>query len=169
MKYASLGTVSHGTLRDEDLISSFRDQLKELLDQQDSDDYDPEHKHMALVNEASCPFEAAFYETEAAAELINELSDALGQYSPPCCYFGSNEGNGSDFGFWWSNQDYRRRVSDGEILPINDLAELDKPNVQRLLANDDVPEYVAVISDHGNVTLYTFTLNVVTTEIVAVV
>ena len=85
---AEIGTVIHGTLRSEDLIPAFADEL-ELLDEQ--------KEFVSLVKEAN-----KFKDWEDGEEcgwLIERLVDALIEFNPEGCYFGPSEGDGSDFGF----------------------------------------------------------------------
>jgi hypothetical protein len=91
-----IGTISHGTCRPQDLLDAFSSAL-EL--------YGAEGEHNSLIQEAqavllldSLGYEVA--DTNSAAELISEISDALNEYAPDGCYFGAHEGDGSDFGFW---------------------------------------------------------------------
>lgn len=98
---AEPGTVSHGTLLDRDLIPRFAHMLKALLDVQTTDDYDPEHKHMALVNRADNPPT----DMEGQFDLRDELFQALEVYAPPGHYFGTHPGDGSDFGYWPSDEE----------------------------------------------------------------
>ncbi len=136
MKYASFGSVSHGTLRNEDLLSAFAGELDCQLKRQST-----RFKRAAfrkLIREAN----SIDPDSDDASELVNELIDALNEFAPPYGYFGTNEGDGSDFGFWIDIDDMRRGAFDG--LTIN--------------AGDEVPaDYrgeVLSITDHGNVTLY---------------
>ena len=91
---AELGTIIHATLREEDLIPAFLDTLKTL---------DTEHKYEKLIEEA------AGWETmneEERSYLLNEqLFDALNDFAPENAYFGSHPGDGSDFGYWKSEDD----------------------------------------------------------------
>ena len=136
MTYATLGTVTSGTLRDEDLLNAFSDCLFSLtcaaigkgqIDGIDAGD------HMQLVFDAR----RAVYDIEKfegdVSEIISELIDALDTFAPPCAYFGANEGDGADFGFW--------------VQDIDDL--------EGVVKLDELPDMIAVVSDHGNVTLYT--------------
>lgn len=75
-----LGTVSHGTLRPEDLIEAFGAAL---------DHMDPEN-YRALSTSIS-PIDW---------ELVIEYIEALDALAPEGFYFGAHEGDGSDFGFW---------------------------------------------------------------------
>ena len=86
---AEIGTVIHGTLRSEDLIPAFADEL-ELLDEQ--------KEFVSLVKEAN-KFKD-WEDVEECGWLIERLVDALSEFAPEGCYFGSTEGDGSDFGFW---------------------------------------------------------------------
>lgn len=94
MKYAEPGSVSHGTLREKDLIEAFTDALEALLER------NPDHLYRANMMALMLRAEAAQPETDVIAEVIADLMDALEEFAPPNCYFGAHEGDGSDFGFW---------------------------------------------------------------------
>ncbi len=163
MKLARLGTVIHGTGRPEDIIPALASKLRELMVRNEAEPDVDRTPILKLLDEANCPFEAAFYDTDAANELIDELTDALNEFAPPFCYFGAHEGDGSDFGFWFSNDAFDSAVSNGEILKVGDLSELD---IRRDMSEY---EYIAVVNDHGNVSLHTFEVKIETTEVWSVV
>ncbi len=119
MKYATLGTVSHGTLRTEDLIDSFADTLESLVSENGAanwQDLEAERGRCAtLIDEArawldsdtSNPNRNDDYDSDearddAGIELVRELGDALNEFAPPYAHFGAHEGDGSDFGYWIS-------------------------------------------------------------------
>ena len=110
MKTAQLGTVSHGTLRPEDLLSSFISTLEGLvLVNGDTlslpENFRQRDRYARLIGEAQDAF-ASDGETlteegeENAPEIISDLCDALSDFAPTGAYFGTLEGDGSDFGFW---------------------------------------------------------------------
>ena len=83
-----IGTVIHGTLRNEDLIPAFVNEILYL---------DEEKKYKDLILEC----QKVDYDSEDAEYLSNEvLIDVLNEFAPDGCYFGSHIGDGSDFGFW---------------------------------------------------------------------
>lgn len=94
-----IGSVSHGTMRPQDLIPTFFRVLGVL---------DPEalgqieencnvHVKSLLELEDDHPW----WNSEAASWLLNEyLFNALNEYAPEGRYFGSRHGGGSDYGFW---------------------------------------------------------------------
>lgn len=109
-------SVSHGTLRDVDLIDVFTNALSLLDCQNDTD------KHAKLIREA-CEHKAklenfnrcldnlkgcalihttmAMRDTFARTpDILESLQSALEAYAPAGYYFGSLEGDASDFGFW---------------------------------------------------------------------
>ena len=96
---AITGSVSHGTLRSEDLLPAFLATLFIL---------DPKHDSMAVLRDevddvlarlAADPLDDKA--NEDASELINEvLIDAINDALPRGWYFGANEGDGADFGVW---------------------------------------------------------------------
>jgi hypothetical protein len=127
---AQIGTIIHGTCRSEDLIPAFAAELAT----HDADN--------ALIAEA-----AAFnFDSEHDAELTNDLIDALSEHAPPYAYFGSHEGDGSDYGFW------------PDIESLEDSARHEPDCVLKVSDTGDVPStfrgYVMHVNDHGNVTLY---------------
>jgi hypothetical protein len=75
-----------------------------------------------------------------------ELVDALDEFSPPLCYFGSHESDGSDYGFWLSQDALEEAQSDEDVLKVSAGDEW----------SDDWAnyEYVLEVTDHGNCTLY---------------
>lgn len=91
----TVGTISHGTLRTEDLLVAFADALNT---------YGSGEGNAKLVMEA---FEAVqamttnIVEHEEAHEIVTELQDSLDEIAAQHgLYFGNTEGDGSDFGFW---------------------------------------------------------------------
>jgi len=65
---------------------------------------------------------------------------SLNEYAAPYFYFGSHPGDGSDYGFWLSED--MENEFDG--LKVEDLSEVPK----------DYAGEVIVINDHGNMSLY---------------
>ena len=80
-KIAEPGSISWGTLKTEDLIDSFFSELEML---------DPE-KYREVWEE---------YEGMLSMFLNETLWDVMEEYAPEDCYFGANEGDGADFGYW---------------------------------------------------------------------
>lgn len=89
----TVGTISHGTLRPQDLIARLTDALSDYGGADDQ----------LLIGIARSWLNAK--ETDAnedeANELLNDLFERLdtiaGRHG---MYFGAHEGDGSDFGFW---------------------------------------------------------------------
>lgn len=90
-----IGSISHGTLRTEDLLEAFADELEIIGIGHDGEI--KEARELLAIGADEWSDE----QQEHAAYLINEvLIDALNEYAPPHTYFGAHEGDGSDFGFW---------------------------------------------------------------------
>ena len=96
----NIGTISHGTLRPQDLLRSFSEAYKQYC--ADEPDYDD-----SLVRRAG--YFAEFLDVtsdhprnnETAQMVIDQLIDGLNEVAVRHnCYFGAHEGDGSDFGFW---------------------------------------------------------------------
>ena len=128
MNKVNLGTVIHATLRPADLIPAFRDELKKHTDDI------PKFEH-----------------GDDVMDYIIELTDALNDYSPSYCYFGTHEGDGSDFGFWVDHELIECDLVDGTLI-------VQSCNGYRTTrsgedADGDELQYIHV-NDHGNMTLY---------------
>src|SRR5947209_697852 len=95
--FFNVGTVSHGTLRTQDLLRAFADEYERLLP----------FNGARLANEAREIAEAVENYPDngphdEAADVLAELEDALGEIAARegDYYFGAIEGDGADFGFW---------------------------------------------------------------------
>lgn len=150
LKPASLGSISHGTLRTEDLLSAFISELEWQVSRNGEYFSRPENfgerdKMANLISEAQDCFAEDGEEIDAdkgdeASELVNEtLPDALNKFAPPYCYFGTLEGDGSDFGYWPS-------MSEIEDLPTYESTDAATEAGE---TND-----FKVVNDHGNVEIY---------------
>ena len=92
------GSISNGTLRPQDLIPAFLDVLAEV---------DPvAHTQFCLSPRGPIPShameddDADWWQSEECQWRVTDLHDALGEAAPEGYYFGSNPGDGSDFGYW---------------------------------------------------------------------
>jgi len=88
-----IGTsISHATLRDEDLIPAFEAVL---------DTAGVEYERPASVDKLLLGQPLTDDEQEEFAYYVNEkLIDLLDGIAPEGTYFGAHPGDGSDFGFW---------------------------------------------------------------------
>ena len=133
----SVGTISWGTLRNQDLIPSFMDVLL---------DHDLSTAH-ALQKEYREVFQNIdndeFMATsEDATYLVEALFEALNEIAPPFHYFGATDGDGSDFGFW----------ADVDAVQESILHAEPVPNTNYRVSIDDLVLWE--VTDHGNVTGY---------------
>ena len=133
---ANIGSVSRGTTRECDLIPEFLWELKQQS---------PLHReHRRLVGDIESRMEADdYYESDDAVYDLEALFDALGAYAPDFMYFGAHPGDGSDYGFWL-DESWEEQLAESGGIKVNDLADIPPDHFG----------YVAVVSDHGNVTMY---------------
>ncbi len=143
-KFAALGSVSHATMRPEDLIPSFLYVLGQL-DRAVHDALVEEYADV-LDNEEADEDSESFQEQQEYC--LESLFDAMQDYAPPYAYFGANEGDGADYGFWLDWDSVEEACQDGEIFKVDAGDEWPDP-----LPED--AEYVLEVTDHGNGTLYT--------------
>jgi len=114
---AELGTVSHGTLRVQDLLPAFLDTLSQLDPAGYSKlilELDKEYQRfvpcappvgIACYGGGYCKGldlcdDDTWWSSERADELLRAVFDALDELAPEGACFGSHPGDGSDFGFW---------------------------------------------------------------------
>ena len=132
MRRFELGSVSEGTLRGQDLLPEFTDQLKR---------FEPTHKLVAEAYTLMAEWGSEDpEEDDQIDELVNEIQDALQAYCPPFVSFGAHPGDGADFGFWpeMESLEEARRYSNKRD---GDYEYLQDDNVW------------CQVSDHGNVTI----------------
>ena len=86
-----IGTISHGTLKTEDLVESFSSEYERLGGRASV------AKHFRNVMFGRDL--AGTYEEELVWAL-EDLFNLLDEMAPEGTYFGAHEGDGSDFGFW---------------------------------------------------------------------
>lgn len=149
--YASLGSVSSGTLRPEDLIPCFVELLNELKEQE-SLSKSPNKDLYSSLDDVLGPMERrieldGYYESEESNHDLDWLFGLLDAYAPPFSYFGAHVGDGCDYGFWLSEDSVMDAIHDGDILKLD--------------AGDEWPTelpagcyYVLEVTDHGNMTLF---------------
>jgi hypothetical protein len=127
MIYAPLGTISHATLRTRDLLEEFEWVVRHLAERNLKQTPDEEmfKRHLRLCEDARKLLEVEEWDEdqdEEAGVLVNEdFFEALQEYAPPYVQFGTNEGDGSDFGFWPSIESLQEdsRYRDGCVLKID--------------------------------------------------
>ena len=126
MKTATIGSISSGTMRNEDLAEAF---LAEL-------DYLEHPKSKELRND----WEHAIQDNQTDYEdcAIHNMFEALEECAPPYVYFGAHFGDGADYGFWPCDDAMEMAADDGCQI-VSDLADVKHGEV-------------FIITDHGNVT-----------------
>jgi hypothetical protein len=125
MERFTIGSVSEGTLRPEDLIPVFEDVLGE------ANGLTPHGIRTAFFNES-----------DSENDYLNTLFNELNNQAPLFTYFGSAEGDGACFGFWIDHEYLDEAIHSQR-----------KYNADALYLEDD--NVWVKVSDHGNVTLFT--------------
>lgn len=102
-QFAYKGTVSHGTLRSEDLIIAFLPILEDLdksafLQVVNGDE--PKDTQIIGLLHIDGSTTLPDHLQEAASELVEWMIEHLDAVAPDGYRFGTTEGDGSDFGFW---------------------------------------------------------------------
>ena len=162
----NMGSVSHGTMRAEDLIPCFLSELegqrplrrahvklaREIRERMES--FTP-HVHDADCRQTgldgaesswSCGLNQdaeSYFGTDDADYDLEALFDALNEYCLPYFSFGAHPGDGSDYGYWLSEG-----FSDDEFdgLKVSDTSEVPRGFTGEVLH----------VNDHGNCTLYSY-------------
>ena len=129
-----LGSISSGTLRNQDLIPAMYSTLKQLGELNRLPTWDT-FKYAEYYDEKS-----VYWTSEGAMEDFDMLVDALQECCPAYVYFGSHEGDGADFGFWPDVDRLNADIADSEYRNGDDI----------LLLEEMV---LVTVNDHGNVTV----------------
>lgn len=89
---AEPGSVICGTHRPRDLLIKFTTLLA---------DFQPDHPLLPEARRLLAVGERCDEAHEIAmSDFVDEMFDALNEFSPEGHYFGAHEGDGSDFGYW---------------------------------------------------------------------
>lgn len=85
-------SVSHGTMRSQDLIPVFLDVIRNT----------PEYIQLMHIvpSYAYEEKDSEWWDNEDALCLMKSLFNTLDNYSPEGYHFGANPGDGSDYGYW---------------------------------------------------------------------
>lgn len=139
-----LGTISHGTLKAEHLLNAFTYELGRLHLSKKDRICVREYQKLAenLRDEDFMPLNGK-EDIESALEKLYEILES-GVYCLPYTYFGTLEGDASDFGIWPDHESISDDVIEGD-LPMTD---------------DVTKGYTGLAletNDHGNMTLFTYT------------
>lgn len=167
-KRINIGSISHGTMRVEDLIPSF---LDELLAQTPT-----RRAHVKLAREIEsrlkahdalhdlteenahdCNDDGHYWCNGDAHSDLEELFDALNEYAPSYFYFGAHPGDGSDYGFWLS-EDFEHEF-DGLKVSCNGMRDTYSENGEVLDITCVPVGYtgeVLRVNDHGNTSLFRY-------------
>ena len=104
MTPANIGSISHGTLRNIDLIQACTRELEWLTQAGRNDRTTAQTQLIADGYEwvsQNADHEGGYADHFCNGdELLGELSDALQVFAPDGAYFGMHPGDGSDIGFW---------------------------------------------------------------------
>ena len=147
MHKATIGSISTGTLRNEDLLQAFADELADRIKgvPQITDEI---MRLSTLIREARevAPYASDEHNSPLPGMLVDELQEALNDYAPPFCYFGSLESDGADFGFWPDREAIQELIDKSTmILPLTNNGNLVCVNAYEGL-------YIHV-NDDGHVTI----------------
>jgi len=135
--YPSLGSVSEGTLRTEDLLDTFAYELCYHIKRMRLTREQRKRMRQLIKDATDC---APDNDGEGGVEFyVDMLHEALNEIAPPYAYFGASEGDGASFGF-------------GPCLGMNG----DTDDLPKLPAGDAIRKHhwgedVLLVNDHGNV------------------
>jgi hypothetical protein len=101
------------------------------------------------------------YWLDTADSDLDALFDALGDYAGPYFFFGSNPGDGADYGYWLSegwDEDFVSVTARSTYGFGGARFNADRPTSIKVSDLSEVPKWfhgeLAVVNDHGNVALY---------------
>ncbi len=110
-------SLSHATMRKEDLIPCFYDFLSNYKDIEFNLDILTYH-HLVTVGEWFLIKDFidwdTYYESEDSDFDLEDLFNSLNSIAPEGFYFGSHPGDGSDYGFW-EGEDYELDENNNRI------------------------------------------------------
>jgi hypothetical protein len=139
MRTPTLGSISTGTLRTEDLLHAVIGEVEYLF----GADYIETHKDANdwIIKPLIAAKAVTDYDSDDAGFILDELIDALNEYAPAHVSLGMHPGDGADLG-WWPGD------FDGcDTVPVDQ-----GPNGDGAFIDTECGLYVE-INDHGNTTV----------------
>lgn len=91
-------SISHGTMRPQDVLPALLDALAEH-------DRDAYAQCLHLIPAHASEDDDTAWWTDEAQDHVEALFDALNDCAPAGLYFGAHPGDGSDYGFWMSEEE----------------------------------------------------------------
>ena len=148
-KTASLGSISHGTLRTQDLLESFANELEWQIARNGDffampENHEQRNRLAKVLGEAQDAWNEdgeTLTNEDNARELVDELQDALNEFCGSFVSFGTHPGDGADFGYWVDVDEARESV---DFVSSKEQGEPDA---------DFEGEWLSV-NERGNCTLY---------------
>jgi hypothetical protein len=149
------GSLSTGTLRPEDLIPCFVDEIERLRILNN----EPEIPEIEEIKEkirkdslnddedTNTTQESYFESEEASIDLDEYLFYQLDSYAPPFCYFGANKGDGADFGFWVADDYIMDHFFYDDPTNFEKLDRFKMPKAGEYIDLDN--EYCLTVNDYG--------------------
>ena len=145
MTQFQLGTISHGTLRTQDLLPAFLETLTARGGEIPKDlecGTHIEYLNCPWLGTTACDDDDKFWDSEDAMWDMEALTDALQTLCPPFVYFGTLEGDGADFGFWPDMDGLRDATGDGSFEQVFGEHELSEHGI--ILNVTDHSEFVVM-------------------------
>lgn len=137
---AHIGSISHGTMRTEDLLPLFARVLGTLARKNRLSGL-----YRSLLRDARRIQRSGEWSSNDAICVLDELFDALDDFAPMYCRFGAHEGDCANYGFWPLDiEEIQRLVFENYGIVVSDLSEVPPRFSGEIL----------LINDHGNASLY---------------
>lgn len=90
------GSVISGTMRPQDLIPAFLDELEML----NCDVFEAMASDRAYIASQEADEDSEWWDSEEAGFFLDELFNKLNAEAPEGYFFGAHPGDGADYGFW---------------------------------------------------------------------
>jgi hypothetical protein len=104
------GTVSHGTMREQDLIPAFLACARKIVGDRVVEPIQlvqtTDHIRISLAAITKRQLFPGYFDSDVSQSDLEYLFDTLDYLAPKGYYFGAHVGDGSDFGFWENENDF---------------------------------------------------------------
>ena len=94
------GSISHGTMRNEDVIPRIVSTLFKEDPAKAREIWQNNPELLQALCDKECGIDNPWWDSEDATYISEELFDTMNEYAPEGHYFGSHPGDGSDYGYW---------------------------------------------------------------------